>query len=54
MGATYMECSSKHMTGVDEIFDTAITIAVGDEYKYPNEGGLGASFRKRKRSCKIL
>ncbi|KAB8342761.1 hypothetical protein FH972_022359 [Carpinus fangiana] len=31
MGAHYMECSSKEMQGVDEIFNRAITIAVGDE-----------------------
>ncbi|KAI7118847.1 GTP-binding protein, partial [Hortaea werneckii] len=28
MGALYMECSSKEMSGVHEIFDTAIDIAV--------------------------
>lgn len=28
-----MECSSKEMDGVEEIFDRAIEIAVGDEYK---------------------
>lgn len=33
MGAYYMECSSKEMDGVEEIFDRAIEIAVGDEYK---------------------
>ena len=28
MGALYMECSSKEMSGVHEVFDTAIDIAV--------------------------
>lgn len=28
MGAKYMECSSKEMTGVHEIFDSAIDITV--------------------------
>ncbi|KAF1810403.1 ras-domain-containing protein [Eremomyces bilateralis CBS 781.70] len=31
MGATYMECSSKEMTGVAEIFDVAVRLAVGEE-----------------------
>lgn len=35
MGAMYMECSSKEQDGVEEIFDTAVTIAVGDEWKTP-------------------
>lgn len=35
MGALYMECSSKEQDGVEEIFDRAVTEAVGDEYKEP-------------------
>lgn len=35
MGAKYMECSSKEQDGVEEIFDTAVTIAVGDEWMTP-------------------
>ncbi|KAI2632167.1 ras-domain-containing protein [Hypoxylon sp. NC1633] len=31
MGAQYMECSSKEMTGVDEIFDRAIQTVVGND-----------------------
>lgn len=32
MGAQYMECSSKEMVGVDEIFDTAIhTVVMNDK-----------------------
>jgi Ras family protein A len=31
MGARYMECSSKEMTGVDEIFESAINIVVAND-----------------------
>jgi Ras family protein A len=31
MGAQYMECSSKEMTGVDDIFDKAILTVVGND-----------------------
>ncbi|KAI0181596.1 ras-domain-containing protein [Hypoxylon sp. FL1284] len=31
MGAQYMECSSKEMTGVDDIFDRAITTVVAND-----------------------
>jgi Ras homolog gene family, member A len=31
MGAQYMECSSKEMKGVDEIFDQAIITVVGND-----------------------
>ena len=64
MGATYMECSSKEMTGVEDIFDRAITIAVGDAYKtsssrgsktgFGDVGGGGGAKRKKMRSCKLL
>jgi Ras family protein A len=37
MGAMYMECSSKEQDGVEEIFDLAVTMAVGDEYKTPEQ-----------------
>lgn len=56
-----MECSSREMTGVHEIFDRAITIAVGDEYKCSSRGGSSAGSgpalggkRKKNRSCKFL
>lgn len=44
MGAKYMECSSKEMEGVEDIFDTAITIAVAAEVEAkevfdPDRGG---------------
>lgn len=59
MGARYMECSSKEMSGVHEIFETAIDIAVrGPEDDVVQErGGAAASapVKKKKRSnCKIL
>lgn len=31
MGALYMECSSKEMTGVHEIFETAINTVVAEQ-----------------------
>lgn len=31
MGAHYMECSSKEMNGVDEIFDQALLTVVGND-----------------------
>ena len=60
MGARYMECSSKEMEGVDDIFNTAIdTIVANDrsnqQYQQQN-GGLGqtGAIKKKKRNCKIL
>ena len=60
MGASYMECSAREMTGVQAIFDNAINIAVGDEYRLHNSSyiagstnGLGTK-RKKHKSCKIL
>jgi GTPase SAR1 family protein len=35
MGALYMECSSKEQDGVEDIFDQAVTEAVGDEWREP-------------------
>ena len=69
MGAMYMECSSKEMTGVHEIFETAIDIAVrGQDELYAeeqklakrgsrvDEGGLMVPGKKKKRGtkCSIL
>ena len=31
MGAVYVECSSKEMSGVDEVFELAVNTAVGQE-----------------------
>src|SRR5215472_551036 len=33
MGAVYMECSAKERIGIEEIFDQAIIMAVGEEQK---------------------
>jgi hypothetical protein len=55
-----MECSSKEMSGVHEIFETAIDIAVrgreeGDMPGSAGGGMSGAPAKKKKRSnCKIL
>ena len=59
MGATYMECSSKEQDGVEEIFDAAVTMAVGDEYKEPvqPDGAPRPAFggkKPKKSKCKIL
>ena len=63
MGATYMECSSKEMTGVEEIFNRAINITVGEEQKRKAElqaaairddRGVPGKRQKKNRSCNIL
>ena len=59
MGAMYMECSSKEMSGVHEIFETAIDTAVrGREEDVVKEGGNGTASapakRKKRSNCKIL
>jgi Ras family protein A len=66
MGALYMECSSKEQDGVEEIFDLAVTMAVGDEYKTPeqrstqpaqrgHQEAIATAGKKKKRSgCKVL
>jgi Ras homolog gene family, member A len=68
MGALYMECSSKEMSGVHEIFDTAIDIAVRGQDQLAEEtavrkgGAAGAAGpgmsvpakRKKRSNCKIL
>lgn len=70
MGALYMECSSKELNGVHEIFDKAIDIAVRGQDDIAAEAdaarnggksssGGGASSgmparRKKRSNCKIL
>ena len=56
MGATYRECSSKEMDGVHELFDLAITTAVGEDKAFPRSGGDGEVKVKRRRigKCMIL
>lgn len=68
MGALYMECSSKEQDGVEEIFDLAVTMAVGDEYKTPEQRSIqptqrekdealalaGGKKKKKRGGCKVL
>ncbi|KAG8527689.1 uncharacterized protein KY384_007843 [Bacidia gigantensis] len=63
MGATYVECSSREMNGVHEVFELAIEMAVGREVKMKEErerwaasgGDTGGRGRKiKKRGCPIL
>jgi Ras homolog gene family, member A len=55
MGAQYVECSSKEMNGVEEVFELAVTMAVGDESKGTSSSSRNGGIRKRKRNgCKIL
>lgn len=64
MGALYMECSSKEMSGVHDIFDKAIDIAVRGQDDLAegaaapgssSNGGAGMPVKRKKRSnCKIL
>jgi hypothetical protein len=66
MGAVYMECSAKERVGIDDIFDSAIVLATGEEdddgeHLGPDGGGgggkAGLSKGRRKRvrkACKIL
>jgi Ras homolog gene family, member A len=61
MGALYMECSSKEMTGVDEIFEQAILTVVGNDRSHTQLAKSGqygqsqfASLRRKKNSCRFL
>ena len=60
MSAMYMECSSKEMNGVHEIFETAIDTAVcgrdeDNAAQHHNSGASTAPAKRKKRSnCKIL
>jgi hypothetical protein len=55
MGAQYMECSSKEMIGVEEVFERAVTMAVGDESKGTSSSSCNGGMKRRKRNgCKIL
>ena len=53
MGAYYMECSSKEMDGVEDIFDRAIEIAVGDEYKLQLQQQAAAAAASRKHNGRM-
>jgi GTPase SAR1 family protein len=68
MGATYVECSSKEMRGVDEVFAKAVdTVVEIEEEGYAPQptnnrnsgkpsggGGVRPGKKIKKRSCKIL
>jgi GTPase SAR1 family protein len=63
MGAVYMECSAKERIGIEEIFDKAIIMAVGEEQKEEGEVVVsgrrsgyngGNSRRKKSKGCKFL
>lgn len=67
MGATYVECSSKEMNGVHEIFDLAVDTAVGRELLMKDRrqnqqsfgghsaaAGFGKEKKSKKRECRIL
>lgn len=53
MGAYYMECSSKEMDGVEDIFDRAIEIAVGDGYKLQLQQQAAAAATNRKHNGRM-
>ncbi|KAI4250022.1 MAG: hypothetical protein L6R42_008809 [Xanthoria sp. 1 TBL-2021] len=64
MGAVYVECSSKEMKGVDDVFELAVNTAVGQENaskqqqreSRPDAGGRRSPvIRKSKnKGCRIL
>lgn len=62
MGAMYVECSSKEMIGVDDVFELAVNTAVGQEMEIQQQkdsqqkyGGGGKSKKSKKtRNCPIL
>jgi hypothetical protein len=67
MGAIYVECSSKEMRGVDEVFAKAVdTVIEIEEEGYmpqptnnrnsgkPSGGGVRPGKKVKKRTCKIL
>ncbi len=60
MSARYMECSSKEMTGVDEIFAEAInTVVANDRSNQQQESDIGGTghyggARRKKRNCRFL
>lgn len=57
MGATYVECSSKQMLGVDEVFELAVNTVIGVEESVwnPKDSSRPKGGKKvKKRSCKLL
>lgn len=61
MGAQYMECSSKEMTGVEEIFERALLTVVANDRKAleaeaaagPSSGGNSSGFAGRRGSTAV-
>lgn len=59
MHAKYVECSSKEMVGVHEVFDLAMDIAIGVPGAAAGGGGGGADGsisgkKRKKKQCTIL
>jgi len=62
MNAVYVECSSKEMQGVDEVFELAVNTAVGQEIEtreqtqspFQQKPGAAKPKKGRSRPCKIL
>ncbi|KAL8894305.1 MAG: hypothetical protein Q9192_004435 [Flavoplaca navasiana] len=64
MGAVYVECSSKELKGVDDVFELAVNTAVGQEIASKQQqrtsrqdlGGRGMSTTRKSKSkgCRIL
>ena len=60
MGAVYVECSSKEMSGVDDVFELAVNTAVGEEIEKRRQQqeaqtkASGKPKKLKKRPCPIL
>ena len=60
MGAKYVECSSKEMQGVDDVFELAVNTAVGAEIELRQQQAeaqqkMGGKMRRlKKKRCPIL
>lgn len=61
MGASYVECSSKEMQGVDDVFELAVNTAVGHEIQMrqqkqqeSQQAAGGKSKKLKKRPCPLL
>ncbi|KAL4780349.1 P-loop containing nucleoside triphosphate hydrolase protein [Aspergillus varians] len=62
MNASYVECSSKEMRGVDSVFQLAVDTVVAEEQSVdtplpsgkPGKPNAGGGKKIKKRSCKIL
>ncbi|MCJ1486345.1 Rho GTPase [Schaereria dolodes] len=58
MGAVYVECSSKEMRGVDEVFELAVNTAVGQDAisreQAESRSSQGSKKKSKKRSCRML